>query len=173
MLDFTKQAPIARNLKPLTAQGVDRMKPPAAGQVDRFDGGYPGLALRVSYGGRKTWVYFYRFAGKQKRLGLGVYPSTSLAEARDAWRAAREALDQGKDPAITIDRPTPAVEADQAPAADLFETILAQWLTEAHATTKPKTRRAIECMFAFNAKHWNGRPLTSITRDEARTAVYA
>ena len=26
---------------------------------------------------------------------------------------------------------------------------------------------------AFNAKHWNGRPLASITREEAKTAVYA
>ena len=46
--------------KALTAASVERIKPPAKGQVDIFDQGYPGLALRVSYGGGKTWAFFYR-----------------------------------------------------------------------------------------------------------------
>ena len=85
--------------KHLTAQFVERVKVPAAGQVDLFDRGYPGLALRLSYGGTRSWIYFHRVGGKQKRLGLGTYPDVKLAEARDAWRAAREALKQGRDPA--------------------------------------------------------------------------
>ena len=40
------------------------------GQLDYFDGAYPGLALRVSHGGRKSWVYFYRIGGKLKRFTL-------------------------------------------------------------------------------------------------------
>ena len=40
--------------KALTAASVDRIKPPAEGQIEIFDAGYPGLALRVSYGGRKS-----------------------------------------------------------------------------------------------------------------------
>jgi Arm DNA-binding domain len=156
------------------------VKPPAEGQVDVFDGGYPGLALRVSYGGRKSFVYFYRFAGKQRRLGLGTYPAVKLAEARDAWRAARDALHLGQDPETTLERPTQAAEVVEAPAADLFETILAEWLAEAHADTKPKTKPSIECMFAWNVQgggkgspNWNGRSLASITREEAKTAIYA
>ena len=35
----------------LTAAAVSRIKPPAAGQVDHFDAGYPGLALRISTAG--------------------------------------------------------------------------------------------------------------------------
>ena len=31
----------------LTAAAVDRIKPPAKGEVGHFDKGYPGLALRV------------------------------------------------------------------------------------------------------------------------------
>ena len=82
--------------KHLTAQFVERVKVPAAGQVDLFDRGYPGLALRLSYGGTRSWIYFHRVGD---RLGLGTYPDVKLAEARDAWRAAREALKQGRDPA--------------------------------------------------------------------------
>ena len=36
---------------------VARIKPPRTGQIDHFDAGYPGLALRVSYGGSLTWVW--------------------------------------------------------------------------------------------------------------------
>ena len=70
----------------LTATAVERIRAPSAGQTDHFDQGYPGLALRVSYGGSKTWVYFFRLFGKQKRLTLGRWPSMSLSAAREAWR---------------------------------------------------------------------------------------
>jgi integrase len=83
----------------LTAAAVERIKPPATGQVDHFDQGYPGLALRVSYGGRRSWVLFYRLAGKQRRYTLGTYPALGLAEAHKAWHTARAAVEAGRDPA--------------------------------------------------------------------------
>ena len=66
---------------------MQRLKPPEKGQVDIFDQGFPGLALRISYGGRRSWVFFYRFGGKLRRMTLGTYPAPHLAEARHAWRA--------------------------------------------------------------------------------------
>jgi integrase len=83
----------------LTAAAIDRLKPPASGQVEHFDAGFPGLALRISYGGGRSWVYFYRQGGKQRRLTLGTYPALGLAEAREAWRTAKAAVDRGEDPA--------------------------------------------------------------------------
>ena len=65
------------NTRTFTAAAVNRIRAPASGQTDHFNQGYPGLALRVSYGGAKTWVYFYRLFGKQKRLTLGRWPSMS------------------------------------------------------------------------------------------------
>ena len=83
----------------LTDAAVKRLKPPAKGQVEYFDAGYPGLALRISYGGRKAWTFFYRLrGGKLQRLSLGTYPALSLAEARDAWREARKQVERGRDP---------------------------------------------------------------------------
>ena len=46
--------------KALTAAAVARMRPPAKGQIEVFDRGYPGLLLRVSYGGGKAFGMFYR-----------------------------------------------------------------------------------------------------------------
>src|SRR5262245_6866985 len=126
-----------RKHKPLTAQGVERMKPPAKGpngeatQLDIPDAGHPGLMLRAGSGGTKSWVLFIRWQGKQLRLRLGVYPTMCLAEARDVWRACRTAKDKGLDPASAIDRPTMAAAVEtETPAEDLFETVLARWLDE-------------------------------------------
>ena len=79
------------------------MRPPAAGQIDHFDAGYPGLALRISYGGTRSWVYFYRWQGKQKRITLGPWPAVELAQAREAWREARNRLAKGLAPITKSD----------------------------------------------------------------------
>jgi integrase len=102
----------------LTDAAVKRLKPPELGQLDVFDQGFPGLALRISYGGRKAWVYFYRTGGKLRRFTLGTYPALSLAEAREAWRGARTAAQAGRDPASDRKRQTGASD---------FESVLAEW----------------------------------------------
>ena len=63
-----------------------------------------GLAVRVSPNSAKTWVWRYRFGGKQKRLTLGSYPAMSLGEARGKLGHAQEKLEKGFDPAD--DRPS-------------------------------------------------------------------
>ena len=88
-------------MKSLTAAAVERLKAPKSGQVDYFDQGYPGLSLRVSYGGRKAWNLHCRVHGKLRRISLGTYPAVSLAEAREAWREARKDIARGIDPSLT------------------------------------------------------------------------
>jgi len=106
------------NTRTLTAAAVERIRAPTSGQIDHFDQGYPGLALRISYGGSKSWVYFYRLFGKQKRLTLGRWPSMSLSAARDAWRNARTTIDKGESP------------QHQRPAqANSFAAVADEWLT--------------------------------------------
>lgn len=83
----------------LTAAAVERLKPPATGQVEHFDLGFPGLSLRIGYGGSRAWSYVYRAHGKQRRLTIGSYPAMGLAEAREAWRTAKAAVERGEDPA--------------------------------------------------------------------------
>ncbi len=60
------------------------------------DGG--GLYLRVSASGAKSWVMLYVRSGKRTELGLGAYPQTSLATAREKVRAAHDLLSKGGDP---------------------------------------------------------------------------
>jgi integrase len=139
----------------LTVAGVARIKPPKQGQVDYFDAGYPGLALRVSYGGAKAWVYFYRLHGKLRRLSLGRYPALSLDEAREAWRAARLAVDKGESPALI--RPT---------TADSFGAVAEEWLQrdQAHNRSVAEVRRVIE---RDVNPAWGERLIGAITRRDA------
>ena len=61
-----------------------RKAKPADKPIRLFDGG--GLYLEISPSGSKLWRLKYRFAGKEKRLALGIYPDVSLAGAREAPR---------------------------------------------------------------------------------------
>ena len=61
-------------------------------------GGVPGLELRVSDEGNRSWVLYYRFAGRDPEMGLGPYPEVTLAEARERARQARLKARDGVDP---------------------------------------------------------------------------
>ena len=61
---------------------------------------YDGLHLLVRPTGAKLWRLAYRFAGKQKLLALGAYPTVTLAEARQARDAARKLVANDIDPSV-------------------------------------------------------------------------
>ena len=59
-----------------------------------------GLFLLVQPGGGRLWRLKYRIDGKEKKLALGVYPDTSLAQARLGRDEARKLLAVGIDPGL-------------------------------------------------------------------------
>ena len=71
---------------------------PAAKLQKLTDGG--GLQLWVQPSGARLWRLAYRFGGKQKLLALGVYPTISLARARQAREDAKRLLTEGTDPTL-------------------------------------------------------------------------
>lgn len=85
--------------KPLTDRTVATLKPKPGERVVRADGDVPGLAIRVSPTGRKTWTLTYRIGRRQRRWTIGTYPVISLASARKKARFALAQLDAGIDPA--------------------------------------------------------------------------
>ena len=50
-----------------------------------------GLYLQVAANGTKSWIYRYQLDGRRRSMGLGGYPSISLATARfeDSMCAAK------------------------------------------------------------------------------------
>jgi len=81
--------------KALTAVTVAKAKPRAT-KYKLAAGG--GLYLEVMPTGAKYWRWKYRFAGKEKRLALGVYPTVSLSDARQLRDEERAKLRTGADP---------------------------------------------------------------------------
>lgn len=77
-------------------------------QHEHFDGFCPGLLLRVSSCGRKTWDLVFRCptTKKRARLRIGHYPAVTLAAARERALEAQRALGEGKDPRIVELTPT-------------------------------------------------------------------
>ncbi len=57
-----------------------------------------GLILRVTPSGSKQWIWRGTIRGKRRDLGLGGYPYTSLAEARQTAFEYRKLARQGGDP---------------------------------------------------------------------------
>ena len=77
----------------LTAVKVKNLKDPG-----RYGDG-DGLYLNIAPGGSKSWVQRITVNGQRRDLGLGEYPQTSLAEARDHAYNNKKAFLQGQDPA--------------------------------------------------------------------------
>jgi integrase len=65
------------------------------------DGG--GLYLQVSAGKSKSWIFRFKRDGKTRDMGLGGWPSISLADAREKAAEARRHHAQGKDPIAARD----------------------------------------------------------------------
>src|SRR6476469_3965413 len=59
---------------------------PATGQVDYWDELLPSFGVRVSYGGRRTFGVLVRISGQLRRISVGVYPTVTLADAREKAR---------------------------------------------------------------------------------------
>ena len=102
-------------------------------QTDYFDAKTSGLALRVSSTGHKAWTLHYTSpsTGKRSRVGLGTYPSTSLAAARTAAREARAQVEAGQDPR--------AVLSARMSVAELVESYL-----EKHVRPNLRSARHVE-----------------------------
>ena len=113
----------------LTDTFIKNVKPTGAAAGDKYTDGL-GLHLLVKMSG-KYWRMNYRFAKKQKTLALGVYPSVSLAKARQRREKAREQLADGIDPGV-------AKQEEKQTQSDLskntFEAVARAWLLN----TSPK-----------------------------------
>lgn len=145
----------------LTDVAIKKAKP--TGKTIRvFDAG--GLYVEVSPAGSKLWRWKFRFAGKEKRLALGVYPDVSLADARERRDEARKLLAQGVDPSAQR-RAERAARVEGA--GNTFEVVAREWW-EKQAPTWAETHsgrvlaRLERDVFPFIGK----RPVVDLTPPE-------
>ena len=83
---------MARRERILSARGAMALTKPGR----HSDGG--GLYLYLSKDAHRSWVYLFTWQGRQCEMGLGAYPLTSLAEARESRDRWRKVLRGGQNP---------------------------------------------------------------------------
>ena len=89
-----------------------------------------GLYLRVAPGGSKGWMLRATIDGRRRDLGLGGYPSVSLARARQLADGHRLAVAEGRDPLAEKRRAATPTFAEAA--AKVHEVNLPRWKNGKH-----------------------------------------
>jgi integrase len=135
---------------------------PTRQRVEYLDRKVPGLALRVTPQGAKSWTMRYRHRGRLRRLTLGDLGVIPLADARARARDELNAASKGADPA-TAKQAGKKAETMGALAA-LY---IAKW-------AKPKKRswKADDNLLRRRVlPQWRHRAIADITRADVRQLV--
>ena len=150
--------------KRLTDRFVQSVAPPPSERAVYIDTETPGLELRVSPDGGKSWSIRYRpKGGERTRQTYGTYPVRSLADARRRAFAIAAAAADGVD--------LPDVEKrereEQRKAADRPQTVgdLLDEYVERYCKPNQRKWKLTERIFAMHVKPALGKkPLTELRR---------
>ncbi len=115
----------------LSATRVKALKEPG-----RYsDGG--GLHLYIGKAGRKSWVLRITIDGRRRDIGLGGFPSVSLARAREEAADNRAAVAEGRDP--LADKHAPAIPTFKEAACAVHEANKPRWRNARHIASWMQT----------------------------------
>ena len=99
-----------------------------------------GLYLNVAPAGTKSWVQRIVISEKRRDIGLGSYPTVSLAQARTVAADIRTAVSEGRDPLaerrearVAARNPAPAVPTFADAASRYIELCRPGWTNPKHA----------------------------------------
>jgi integrase len=120
-----------------------------------------GFGITVFPSGKKSFIFFYQFGARKRRMTIGKYPRCSLADAKRIHREALTSLEGGKDPAMEkhdqkID------ERDASTINALIEIYLEKWAIPRKKTWKEDRR----ILFKDIKPIWGKRKAKDIKRRE-------
>ena len=127
------------------------------------------MYLEISPAGGKWWRWKYRYGGKEKRLSLGTYPDTGLAEAREKRDVARKLLASGIDPS---EQRKAAKAAGEEQSSNNFEVIAREWHLKQSPSWVELHASRIMLRLENDIFPWLGnRPIADITAREFLSTV--
>lgn len=122
-----------------------------------------GLYLLVSKSG-KYWRLDYRFDDKRKTLALGVYPDTSLKQARKRRDEARALLADGVDPGAQRQKEK---AARRDVVSNSFAAVAIEWQQQKRREWVASTAEKVKARLEKDVFPWLGkRPIAEITAPE-------
>jgi len=146
-----------------TDRAIAAVRVPVSGQADYYDKKTPGLGIRVSYGGSKTFFIKYQDPlemkngkPKQKRKSLGPYPAMKLSEAREKALAYRHSL--------VIDGIDPAEAAKRRKAVLTFSQLRDLYIE--HAKINKRSWKEDQRILSRYFSAWEDRKATEISRED-------
>ncbi len=145
----------------LTRTQIEAARPQAK-PVKLFDG--RGLYLELAPSGGRWWRFKYRFAGKERRVSLGVYPEVGLKEARQRLEQARKLVAGGIDPSAQRQA---AKRALMEGCDDRFEALGREWFKLNESKWVPNHASKIIERLERDLFPWLGRrPVAEISAAE-------
>ena len=157
----------------LTDRFIKSRRPAPSGQRDvYYDAIVPGLALRVTDAGHKSFVLVARFPIHPKnmtRRAIGNYGAISLDTARERARLWLQWIERGIDPVVENARQAAAAQHKQV---NTFAAVATDFLDRHGRTLKKQgeARRIIEREFV---RRWGARPAADITPQDVSIAIRA
>jgi integrase len=149
-----------------------RKNAPLGKRVSYPDAIVPGLALRITDRGHKSFVLVSRYPSNPAhptRRALGDVGAITLEHARQKARAWLELIGRGIDPRIEEARQRSEAQRRQL---NTFAAVAAEFL-ERHAIGLRKSAEAKRIIEGEFVKRWGSRPITDIMPEEAAAAIRA
>lgn len=150
----------------LTDRRLKSLKAASKGKhYDEWDTTVPGLGVRVSDTGRKTFVLMKRLqkGGSPVRRAIGAYGAITLADARATAQEWIKLIAAGKDPAQERARKQ----------ENTFAAVAEQFIVYIHRQklrTAPVMERRLREIFVEESK-WGPRPISEIGSDDVKRVI--
>ena len=133
------------------------------------DGQVTGLYLSIAKTGSKSFIQRITVGGKRRDIGLGGYPSTSLATAREWATENRSLVASGKAPLSAKDRRKAPVPMLYAPTVRDIAGVAYEQAVEAKRWTHEKNVRAWTTRYLRNVDPAIGEsPIDRVNKRELR-----
>ena len=157
----------------LTDRLIKSRRPAHKGSRDEYrDAIVPGLALRVTDHGHKSFVLVARYPSHPEnptRRALGDYGAITLEQARWKAREWLELIQKGVDPKVEEAREKAATQRRQV---NSFAMVAGEFL-ERHAAGLKKSAEAKRIIEGEFVRRWGARPMTDIMPEEVAAAIRA
>jgi integrase len=134
-----------------------------AGNAVRLTDG-EGLSLLISPGRAPAWRIRYHWQGREKGLSLGLYPETSLAQARETHADMRKMVRKGVDPSAVR-------KAAKVAAAGTMQAQAEAYFRARASKLSPGTLTRDKQAIAKLLKPFGSRSVASITGQELLTEL--
>jgi integrase len=158
----------------LTDRSLQALKPAGKRSIV-WDALLPGHAVRISGKGKRSFYAVKRRAGETQPTWvlLGVYPTMTLAVAREAARDALGALMEGHDPATRAEAKRRAREEAEAVRKTSHFSTVAEDFIRRHVATKRSGNMVAGYIRRELIPVWGERPIAEITRRDVVALIEA